>query len=744
MVDILKQFKAILWKQYRQTFSMLIGASVIGVIIAWVWAYHDSTSFEAFYAWQGILGFVSALLIILPIASVESEKKTLGFMAAKPTSSNRICILELISAYLFAIIPLIISILAFLFMCKVLQGREEFLTHQYSGIQLVMAYFSCSAFSLFCFGLFFFFISTCTNNRIRSFSMAFVCFVGGAIFLVYMSNAAQQYYSGWIKNLYTLKLIYGYNVAPKTIITLCSLLLLPLSLMASRFQMTRSFYRWNRYALVFAVIIIAITSVFAITIPNRNVIFIGVNQDALEKNAAALIYRIQGRELAKTGHIRQDYVVRQNYYISVEGDNSRGAYKPDEPQFVSLSIKKLHVTNEPEIIFDKSVIDCFGENSIKHNAIDMENFFFFNRDQWHIHVAGNRGALFGRMRYHHKGLPYDDEGKPIERKPPPNSEWIFAGSFSLEDKPIFTPLKKLTLNIHGVNGKETRTINCVKPGLFPYQEFSNITKPIISEYKRRYKSAEKDVDKIYLEDANMFASMFSIFSFSNSSREKFLDQYTETCFYSIEYERDRTEYLWPIVTCYDLSEPDNITLSCGNEYNETLPIGRIRLSYFSPYARADNFAIDDDKLYSVFPSDDGDMLVVSDISDPTNIREIVRRIIHKSLFPTNWGMIDQNYKLKINNGQLIVSNMLGVYIYEIQPDYSLKPVARKTHLLRYNVIQDTQLENDILTVYGSENTITQYAFNSSGRKFESPNQRYFKIDGDGRFTLPSKSEYFIP
>jgi hypothetical protein len=744
MVDMLKQFKAILWKQYRQAFSMLIGASVIGVIIAWMWACHDSTSFEAFYAWQGILGFVSALLIILPIASVESEKKTLGFLAAKPTSSNRICILELISAYLFAIIPLIISVIVFLFICKVLQGREEFLSNHYSVIQLFLKYLSCSASSLFCFGLFFFFISTCTNNRIRSFSMAFICFVGGAIFLVYMSNATQQYYSGWIKNLYTLKLIYGYNVAPKTIIILCSLLLLPLSFLVFRFQMTRSFYRWNRYALVFAVIIIAITSVFAITIPNHNVTFIGVNQDTLEKNATSLIYRIQGRELAKTGHIRQDYVVRQNYYISVDGDNSRGAHTPDAPQFVSLSIKKLHVTNEPEIIFDKSVIDCFGEKSIKHNAIDMENSFFSNRDSWHIHVADNRGALFGRMRYRFKSLPYNDEGKSIERKPPPNSEWIFAGSFSLEDKPVFTPLKKITLNIYGVNGKETRTINCVEPGLFPYQEISNITKPILSEYKRRNKSVDKDVDKIYLKDANMIASAFSIFNFSNSSREKFLDQYTETRLYSIDYERDRTEYLWPIVTCYDFSEADNITISCGNEYKDTLPIGRIRLSYFSPYARADNFAIDDDKLYSVFPSDDGDILVVSDISDPTNIREIVRRIIHTSLFPTNWGMIDHNFKLKINNGQLIVSNMLGVYIYEIQPDYSLKPVARKTHLLRYNHIHDTQLKNDILTVYGSENTITQYALNSSGIKFEPSNQRYFKIDGDGRFTLPSKSEYFIP
>ncbi len=743
MVDMLKQFKAILWKQYRQALSMIIGASVIGVIIAWVWAYKNNYPFDAFYDWQGILGFISALLIILPIASVESEKKTLGFLAAKPTSSNRICILELISAYFFAFIPLIISILVFLFMCKVLRTREEFITHQYSVIQLFQTYFSYSASSLFCFGLFFFFISTCTTNRIRSFSMAFVCFVGGAIFLEYMGRATQQYYSGWIKNLYTLMVIYSLNVNPKTIITLFSLLLLPISFLAFRFQMTRSFYRWNRYALVFVVIIIAITSVFAITIPNRNITFIGVTQNSLDEHAKPLIYRIQGSELAKTDHIRQDYAVRQNYYISVEGDNSRGAYKPDDQRFVSLSIKKLHVTNEPEIIFDKSIIDCFGEDIIKKHNLDIENSVFSNRDDWHIHVAGDRGALFGRMRYRPKGLPYDDDGNPIEQKAPPNSEWLFAGSFSLEDKPVFTPLKKLTLNIHGVNGKETRIINCVEPGLFPYQEL-NITKTILSEYKRRNKSAEKEVDKIYLEDANMIVSAFSIYNFSNSSKEKFLDQYNETRLYRIDYERDRTEYLWPIITCYDFSKPDNIIMSCGIEYKETLPTIRLRLNYYSPYASPDYFAIDDDKLYYVFPVDDGDMLVVSDISDPTNIREIVRRKIHKSLFPNNWRMIDHNFKLKINNGKLIISNILGVYIYEIQTDYSLKPLARKTHLLRYNRIEDTQLKNDILTVYGSENSITQYTLDSSVYKFEPSNHKYFKIDGDGRFTLPSKSEFFIP
>lgn len=95
-------------------------------------------------------------------------------------------------------------------------------------------------------------------------------------------------------------------------------------------------------------------------------------------------------------------------------------------------------------------------------------------------------------------------------------------------------------------------------------------------------------------------------------------------------------------------------------------------------------------------------MIVFDISQLDNIH-----VIQKRTFPHwrqwgNWLIAPSSLphaKMQIDDKKMLIQSSRGAYLYEIQDDYSLQKIARKTNTRMGAGIQDSRLTDGRLTVY---------------------------------------------
>ncbi len=706
----LKVCKALLWKQSCESLWILVPAflATVFLTIAPIYSFFplsnpdDSLNhlFQTYYIIGGLLGLILAAFFFIPLYAVEAERKTLTFLATKPIPSEWIASLSALYAGLMAALLLIFSNLLFFTVTYYL-----FPLHRaFPNLTQFQTYFynlSLSLLILYGFGCFFLLVSASASTRFRSLGIAmigfFACLTGIEVYYGFWMEMQDEY--PMIFPLFS-RIDYVITISPVSLVVTGCALFVPLAFAVFRMRMVRGLYFWQRYAVVETGFLILFLSVFAFVLPNRNLSQLNITQDSLGPESQQFLQSICATQQEKQQERKGKALIRDRFAFVFEG--AAGNVYPDETiQPVRLKIFKTDRKLQSVAVFDKTMLDCFSIESLNDGNIHPKDKAFFRRDDWDLMLAENSGVVQGKIDSRPSILGYGKDGNPIQTQLS-IFEWVFLGHFRLDDTIQYTPVKRCIFHYIGPNGKETATVECVHPGVFSQTDFSDLYKPLHAESKRRMDMKLPGILEDFSLDANIWGADYSILRltgwFSNSTE---LDHFEGNRLYAMDYHQDRNGRFWPVIDCYDFSDPETITVYSGTLHKDEYPLGELNPYYFGAHPNPNYFVVDGNRLIHAISNFNRDTLVAFDVSDPGNIREIGRRTYSKWARWGNWDIappMRTSAGMRLDRGKYLIQSSLGVYLYDLQDDLSLRRVARKTQWEKGRGIDSARITDGRLSV----------------------------------------------
>ncbi|MGC9328979.1 MAG: hypothetical protein ACP5I1_15190, partial [Candidatus Hinthialibacter sp.] len=504
MNESMRALKAICWKQYRESRWIMLAVLILAICISY-WPHLSfwrifHFAMPAFQSHSGvfsihdyrmfikILGFLLAGFFFLPLLSIESERKTHALLAVKPISAEKCAFYKILAASIMALFLVWVSILAYLLYYHSILTRITNVQDHIDYPRLFL-YFNRYALPIvFSFGSFFLFVSACANNRLRSFGAAFfILFAGNAIVVL-----SQFFITEWPPIFFFLQKIlrlflYGCEIAPTAAALTGCAIFIPLALAVFRIRLYHKLLHWQTYAAVSLFLLFLFASVFFINAPSRGLSLTRITPDSLGPEARRFADHLSAKRYAEEHNLNAEIIVQGPYIVSLEG--KRGYFTQDQknPQHLNLRIQKMIGEAAPQLLFDRTLPECFASHDESRLASLSQYEIFYRRDDWQIAAAQRSGIISGkitpgRIRYASPIPGYKEDGTPINKEPSPESANFFLGHFTLDDPVAFTPVKRCELHFIGKNGKETQTIECIQPGVFANADVDKIIAALSKEY----------------------------------------------------------------------------------------------------------------------------------------------------------------------------------------------------------------------------------------------------------------------
>lgn len=721
----IKAFRALCWKQYRESRGLVLLA--IFVTFAWValhfWnKYLIDHSISIQFLGQSLNkiiflgGLISVLLIFTPVFSVESERKILGYLGVKPISPERMGLITGIAACGFALIPLISVILVYsviLFLHNS-PDRAYFLYHRTLQDYYALQYYFLILSGTGCFLLF---ISACTSNRIRSFGIAllglcaegFVFIVVNDFYCNFYYNSKAVYFNNRLEYFFS-KLLYAFDVNPFFYTLVLCFLFITLALMAFRIRMLHSLHLRRIYTIVLSATIAAALIILLINVPDRTICSVSVSPDTLGPETRQFINSLAAQSYKLYGIKQSKTILSENIIIStVKTRGYRSVINPGDP--IQVKIEKMEGVSQSRILFDRSVLDCFPVDTMTEVDLDTTNVSFYRLEDWSVIASENSGLLHGILRDPSKEIGKDVDGMPLYQDRPEESGLFLLGHFTLGENRQFTLLKRCVFHFAGFNGKENITLECIKPGLFSRDDLNRFTKPLSDVL---FKENTKEPGKLIL---NLNQSPYRISSYRTLTRighaldqPSGLDHTQGNRLYYLMIEENAEHHFFPVLSCYDLSDPEILKVYCEIPDLDIDSQGQFADSMISNVPVSNDYAIDNNRLVCLLSNSSSDQIVVYDISQPDNIHKIARRTYSRW---RNWGNWELGSgKIRLDDGKLLVQSPLGVYLYALQADYSLKRIARKTGRFGNSEMNNAKITDGYLSVLWNDR-FSQYTIGES-------------------------------
>lgn len=758
----IKLFRALLWKQYRETRWLLFAASITLLILFILFfranfPFQSPDAFEhsnladvlialwnSFFTWCGC--FVAAALLI-PVFAVEMERKTAGYLATKPLSSGWNEFSVLLASILIGLFAISLLIIATFLITYPTVSRFKTLYEMLFYPKLFSTFLGTAALTFYSFGCFCLFVSTCSSTRIRSLGLVILGLLAGGGWMLAISLFACETLKPE-NTLYQFMafLVYGFQVAPVFILTTGCSLFIPIGLYIYRVKVLSNPRFWQPYAAAFSILLVLLVSIYWRDATDRNVFPARINPDSLGPETQQFVREIAGkRSLDAFSLFRPAKVARGDYTAEIRGQ--KGYPQPDQTRDpVCLSIEKFVGLPEQTTLFNRSVVDCFSEENLKVLAINPRDALFLNRDCWTITIAESRGLLSGVIQYPPQVLRKDKDDNFNYAPATDWSDWFFLGSFTLGDEVSFSPIERCSIQYIGINGKETQILECVKPGIFSKKELLKKTQSIDKEITRfsrensnrsdsKIQSATRELSQFaYLYHTaltfNYLPSFFIDPSQSAQSRNRIYEHSRE---YNRFFVNDSLHRCWLTITCYDLSDPKTLAI-----YYKSIP-ENTDIDQYSYMA-----AVDRDRFLCLANG----TAIFYDVSQPGDMREIGR-----SPLP-DWQKMKTRFtgsNILLKDRNVLLQTRYGIYLYELRDDCSLRLIARKTNRLNafyspwsYRIesrITDGRLSLFQISLHSSSipDRFEQYAIGAA--PVEEPNlpaYPYLTMGVDGKLKAPAE------
>ena len=719
---ILKQCKALLWKEYREARSSLLVTviltyflvqlvtqtrtyTVIKTVMDW-WSWLPS-----FYTQSIPWIFVIAGIFFLPLISRESERNVLNFLAVKPISSNRFGAIYFLSAYVFALISTLFFLVFFIYGSLPINMPPDIrnIIFSFSTICLVFIVFIYQAFFLLAFSMLFFLLSCATSNRIRSIALAF----GGISSILFLclyldTTLGNEEGSLWIKIAYLAR------ISPIPTYAYLTVFVGVLAFAILYFRMYRSFLRWPRYAVAGAIPVAAWIGLFATGTVNHNITSVSIVEKSLPPSAWEMIQSYAPRVIPpKAADQPPSYDVgpaniqrRGQHLILVREEMAF-----DESKALNHSVRLTIRSNDPthkkslfegeQTLFDKSLRDCF---QLKEplDRTNQRHACWWNKLYWSGHLAEHNGIVSAIGTIGDSSL----EEKSV----------MFYGHIRWDKDIKFTPVRRIALHYPTSTGKETKIFDCLQPGIFEIKRNKEMP-PDIAEALSPQETKTVTKNNRETQDLNAWADRVTVGYLLESMPMisygwDAIPQYSGERLFLHPQPFSMDQYLrllrWPVFSCLDLSDPETLNLYVGSKYLSPVPGYPLSIHYFTPPV----FAVDGSRIVQIYYSTLRAYLSVLDVSDPANMKETAR-------IPAPFGWELGNWKLSLNNQQdrlmlikdkLILKRAEGIYVYTLSEDNQLTPYARLVNLLypRWNVV-DLRVEgNRLFTLWNTSKPPSLY------------------------------------
>ncbi|MBN2328517.1 MAG: hypothetical protein JXR73_15340 [Candidatus Omnitrophica bacterium] len=777
MNESMKALKAICWKQYRESRWIMLAALTIAIGISlWpslsLWKIFNiakstiqfNEGFDLitdYPIFLGFFGFLLAGFFFLPLLSIESERKTHALLAVKPISAEKCAFYKILTAFVTALLLVWISILSFFLIYHSTITSLTNVQINAAYPRLFFLYNGYALLTLFSFGSFFLFASACTNNRFRSFGAALLGLFAGIAFLILSHIFILESPPKFLFLQKILRLFfYGYNISTTAVTLTGCAIFIPLALAVFRIRLYHKLYNWQTYAAVSFFLLFLFTSVSLLNPTNRDLTLRSISPESLGPEARQFADYLAAKKIAEEQTLNAETIAQGPYIVSLMGNRGYLPQDRKNPQYLNLRIQKMDGKATPQLLFDRSLLKCFASDDESRLASFSDYEIFYRRDDWRLAVAQRSGILSGkiipgRIKFAYPIPGYEEDGTSISQESSPETDYFFLGRFSLDDPVAFTPVKRCELHFIGKNGKEIQRIDCIQPGVFANADVDKIISSISAEYfSKEYNGiksqSDYSLDELCLQN-NAIAATLAIGRLQGSfprclDMNPDLDHYQQHRLFVLNYLADEAYRYWRTISCYDFSDPEVAAVYVGSADRSAELSGTQSPLNFNPHSQTDRFAVDGDRLVHILSHDNIDEMIVFDISQLDNIHVILRRTFPRWRQLGNWPVAPPFLpyaKMQIDEGKLLIQSSLGAYVYEIQDDYSLKKIARKTNTRMGPGIKDSRLTDRRLTIYLND-MFAQYEIGRSDSAAPIPDGFNYLMFGHGWTLSPPYDEEQIP
>ncbi len=717
-----KMFKALLWKEYRETRPLLIVMILVALLMS---SYINMGLSEAdletsrnyiqnppqllnsfVFPYSLSLIFGISLFFFAPLIARESENEVLLFQAVKPISSELFGFYKWIAALLISLIPLIVFMIIIKYKLSWLQSYPPFLPN-------IFVIFVIGVAILIVTGLFFSFFSVLGANRIQSIALSLF-----ALGLIYAFNQfMESTQTEGVTSLWErFKLMFDLN--PVTSALLIVLALSGISLALLCYRMTGSFLHWNLYGWISGSSATIFVTFVLLNVTDRN-----LTQVRIDKETFLTQVRTIGMINVYNNAI-DSKVIRDDYLFNI----SKKEIKNDDsiiPRLNRNKLKKLYFNifniqpisnqqNQPNELYNKPLYELFDLNENIFSHFDYP----YRVDDWKIIAGKKRGCIFG----YKKSYLNEQMG-----------DYFLIGTFDVSDNPNFSPVYEIQMSFVSESGKQNEIIQCASPGIFKRRDFTKL-----------YERITKEIDEEKLEihsnqDANFLVSRYVNVMLANGEipHSNYGDVYTDDRFYWMFTSQTVNKELFPIVFCMDFSDSKRLSLHIGTTYEKPLPADIYFTKYpIHSFGRLEklehvimnpNFLVENNLMIQTYHTLFSEYALLVDLSDPDNMHEITR--IKKPVWPgwTNWTYYGSDpMNTSLYEDKFLSFNHNGLYMYTINDQYSLKPFGRLIDDQPDKVITFAKIIDDALYVGWGNNhktrTVTKYVLGpASGEMTEQAN-----------------------
>ncbi|MBI1390047.1 MAG: hypothetical protein GC154_16520 [bacterium] len=361
MTPYLNQFKALLWKEYRESrpvfYLMLAGALLNTLFFGWATnyfnrshgAYYGNINVENLTAIQGFYIIAVAFVLFLPLFSRESERGVLTCLQTKPIEPETLFAFTWLSAFLLSAICLVFSTL---FLCLFLNVGLYF-----TGLYIALI-------SVIPVAVYFTLMSSCSANRLRSFGVTLIVCFACALFLGWLTEKSAAYPYSFIRALFTFSTIMPFFTALAGAVM--GLLLAALVL---RLRMTLRVQGWPIYAGAAGVVLAAFFYLMWMNVTTSNATMVRLD---MKPGSKETLWALQHTAPLNK---RVGYYTEYTAFAGTNENLNQEApiqepwqrINPDVVRPTQLTVLKYDENFELKTVFEKKLEECFNADQYQEN-----------------------------------------------------------------------------------------------------------------------------------------------------------------------------------------------------------------------------------------------------------------------------------------------------------------------------------------------------------------------------------------
>ncbi|RJP21272.1 MAG: ABC transporter permease [Candidatus Omnitrophota bacterium] len=687
-------FKAIFWKEYRESRSVLLSLALLivaaAIYVEWYYPYYITSIMTSrrvrlpalplylFYHYYTAAISAIALCFFLPLLSRETERETLSIQALKPITPDLAGILQWISAFLLSLIPFLVFFFAlcvrFSDMAKQVAlnpGRNAMLLFLLSDR---LFWFSFGIGILITAGVFFYLFSMFGANRIQSLAIALIgiaCLYTGYFLL------DNTFFS--LRVTYWFKMKIASQMNPFTVFGLAFLALITCSLFLQRRRLfNRVVYR-RRYGAVIAACCGCFTILVWSAVTNKNLTQMEMDRNAIPAPIIEMI--LSEQQIAREKQVLsvvQDFNPQNNETEQSTSESPNQEYRvlSDSPQSsFSLDFKVHSYDQLPggKVIFKHPIID-----RVLLKKYGPSSTLSYLTVPGRIVAARKRGVIIKSMK----------SGVRSNELPT-----FILNQFELGEEIKLTPVKTIEMKLHFSGESFSSSVQMDQSGVCTSADLSQLVEAFVK--KSTFHHSNPEMQTIIMDLIEKYCTTWS------GVHDAWVDNHTSErhyWFFTIQFPQSSP---MPILASFDFSDLDTLNVNLW----EFDAIPQSSLTY-SSIARINGteikafnqFCVDTNSLVLNYNAPNGEELMALDLSDNAALKPTVtfqnpfndqRR--QRLYWPAQQQMIFDEKKLILWNKELLC-------IYTIERGGSLSLFARLINQDPQIMIRNVKAEGEILYV----------------------------------------------